>query len=62
MNIESKLWKVSHTVGPDAQIIQKATGVARSVPRKDLPSAHTLGMVHENRFDEICRAAFHANP
>jgi hypothetical protein len=59
MNIESALWKVESYNDGYAHIIQKASGVIRTVSRGKLPSADELACVSELRFNRILREAFH---
>jgi hypothetical protein len=59
MDIESKLWRVTSYNDAYAHILQKASGVIRTVSRGELPSVDALAAMHERVFDSVCREAFH---
>ena len=57
MDIESKTYRLRSAAGSQAEITAKATGRAAFVARSTLPSVHSLAMMHERQFDQICAAA-----
>lgn len=62
-NVESELWKAVGLNSAYVQITQKASRTTRTVLRSDFPhDAHALAMMHELRFNRLCREAFHNTP
>jgi hypothetical protein len=59
MNISTKLWQVKALNGWQIAIIQRATGMLKVFSRTALPDDTTLAMISENRFNTLCREAFH---
>lgn len=59
-SIDSKLWSIRSGFGNyTLHIIQRASGVTRTVSRSALPSDTELAMMSEARFNKLCRDAFH---
>lgn len=59
MNIESKIWKLISYNDGYVNVLQKATKTVRVVTRQHLPSVDELAAMSEQRFDTVCREAFH---
>lgn len=61
LSIDSKLWSVRAYSDAYAHITQRASGVCRTVSRGKLPDQNALAMMHERRFDAVCRGLFHGD-
>jgi hypothetical protein len=59
MNVDSSLWKVNYVAPHLLAITQKASNTTRYVSNGVLPPIDTLASIHENRFNALCREAFH---
>ncbi len=59
LSVDSSLWQVRAYGDSLLHITQRSTGTIRTVKREALPSADEVAMMHELRFNRLCREAFH---
>jgi len=55
MDIETKAYQLRSTgIAGQVEIRNKTAGRSSYVRAQDLPSAHSLAMMHENAFNQLC--------